>query len=421
MPTTNHGYNTPSEGTENWDDPINENFEKIDTDMEIRDTEDNLEDYEPKQGAKFRSVDTAKVFLGDGDEWIYQTQDSGTDEGGNLRLTGRSTVYAYGVDGNYLEPYPVEEYGDLGTAAYAAHDDIDAGVGYGTVILPPTSEDFSQTIDFDEDYISLQGSGMFTTRPRYTGSGPAFRLNGADRGNHGNFGLRGDGSSGQDLIMLTTETEGISHIALQNIYLENAGRHSIHEKLVNWDIYDAMYNTIYINGSGDHAVYSPGVSGTGAASRTLFNFQAMTSTIHGDFIHDMSGGIHKRYISIEGEPSVNGTNFRVQNGYCPIFFGCRGEGQDGHSFHLTNTRSALLQNCISWASGGDGIFLESDNREFNISQYYCTGAAGDDLRILNRGDQNGQLGMHNASANIESGVDIHMDVQNRQFGNLDGR
>ena len=71
--TTNHGYNTPKKGAENWDVPINENFNNIDTNVEIRDAESNLTEYEPKQGAKYLSTDTKKVFLGDGSGWNYFT------------------------------------------------------------------------------------------------------------------------------------------------------------------------------------------------------------------------------------------------------------------------------------------------------------------------------------------------------------
>lgn len=69
--TSNHEYTTPSKGTENWDVPINENFEKIDTDVEIRDKDENKVNYKPKQGAKFLATDTKKVYLGDGNQWNY--------------------------------------------------------------------------------------------------------------------------------------------------------------------------------------------------------------------------------------------------------------------------------------------------------------------------------------------------------------
>jgi len=67
--TNNHNYNTPSEGTLNWDVPLNENFAALDTDVEIRDTDGNRGSYEAKQGAKFLATDTGNVYLGDGSNW----------------------------------------------------------------------------------------------------------------------------------------------------------------------------------------------------------------------------------------------------------------------------------------------------------------------------------------------------------------
>lgn len=67
--TTNHDYNTPTEGTRNWDVPLNENFESLDTDVEIRDADANRSEYDPKAGAKYLATDTGDVYLGDGGSW----------------------------------------------------------------------------------------------------------------------------------------------------------------------------------------------------------------------------------------------------------------------------------------------------------------------------------------------------------------
>jgi|GEM_PF-1182256 len=71
MPKTpNHGYNVPSKGTTDWNVPLNENFEKHDTDIEIRDTDANKGNYDPKDGAKFLATDTGIVYTGDGSNWV---------------------------------------------------------------------------------------------------------------------------------------------------------------------------------------------------------------------------------------------------------------------------------------------------------------------------------------------------------------
>jgi|GEM_PF-2482556 len=62
-------YNTPEKGTENWHEPLNENFELLDVDVEVRDVESERSEYDPAEGAKFLAVDTGAVYLGDGSEW----------------------------------------------------------------------------------------------------------------------------------------------------------------------------------------------------------------------------------------------------------------------------------------------------------------------------------------------------------------
>jgi hypothetical protein len=67
--TENHDYRTPRKGTPNWHVPLNDNFERLDTDVEIRDLRENRGEYTPKEGAKFLATDTDEVFIGDGERW----------------------------------------------------------------------------------------------------------------------------------------------------------------------------------------------------------------------------------------------------------------------------------------------------------------------------------------------------------------
>lgn len=67
--TENHHYNTPRRGDENWGIPLNENFEQLDIDIEIRDIRKNLLEYQAKPGAKFLAVDTGEIFIGGVGGW----------------------------------------------------------------------------------------------------------------------------------------------------------------------------------------------------------------------------------------------------------------------------------------------------------------------------------------------------------------
>jgi len=69
--TDNHDYNIPSEGTTNWDVPLNDNFRQLDADIEIRDTDASRSDYAPDAGAKYLATDTGAVYVGDGSQWTH--------------------------------------------------------------------------------------------------------------------------------------------------------------------------------------------------------------------------------------------------------------------------------------------------------------------------------------------------------------
>jgi hypothetical protein len=82
--TPNHGYNVPDQGDEDWHQPLNENFEAYDTDIEIRDQEATLGNYTPTDGAKFLATDTGVVYVGDGGSWtaeyVHPAYDESADE-----------------------------------------------------------------------------------------------------------------------------------------------------------------------------------------------------------------------------------------------------------------------------------------------------------------------------------------------------
>jgi hypothetical protein len=77
-------YNEPSEGTLDWHVPLNENFQRLERDIEIRDVEANRDDYQPEMGAKFLATDSGATYTGDGSAWNlvgYVTRRAGGDIG----------------------------------------------------------------------------------------------------------------------------------------------------------------------------------------------------------------------------------------------------------------------------------------------------------------------------------------------------
>lgn len=79
-------YNTPDPGTQNWHEPLNENFDALETDVEIRAAgAPDPADFEPREGAKYLDTDTGEVYLGDGTDW----NSIGEIGGGGGDATGR--------------------------------------------------------------------------------------------------------------------------------------------------------------------------------------------------------------------------------------------------------------------------------------------------------------------------------------------
>jgi len=113
----NHDYSLPSKGTSDWHIPLNENFEKIDAGVEIRDVDSNLDQYEPKSDSKYLATDTGTIYLGDGSAW---------EQFGSI-ADRKNIVYATDYDGNTLTQRIDVALSDL------------TG-GNGKIIIPPKSD-----------------------------------------------------------------------------------------------------------------------------------------------------------------------------------------------------------------------------------------------------------------------------------------
>jgi hypothetical protein len=97
--TPNHQYNTPAKGTTDWDVPINQNFDNLDTDVEIRDTEANKGNYTPKSNALYRATDSGAVYLGNGSSWVLADAEFATLAINSQRLYMQDTAPS-GTDGD---------------------------------------------------------------------------------------------------------------------------------------------------------------------------------------------------------------------------------------------------------------------------------------------------------------------------------
>lgn len=92
--TDNHGYHIPTPGTQNWHEPLNENFERLETEVELREEGPPGEHgYEPEEGAKYIDIANGRMYLGDGEEWtsLGNLDGYGPDDAGRY-LTGEDEL-----------------------------------------------------------------------------------------------------------------------------------------------------------------------------------------------------------------------------------------------------------------------------------------------------------------------------------------
>jgi len=119
----NNRYNIPEQGTTDWHIPLNENFERLDLEVEIRNLRSNRDDYSPDSGAKFLATDTGDVFLGDGEQWnTIGTISAGGDGNAGVESTAAYSVY-------------VRQEGDDSYAAYTADGSQILGSSDGATAL----------------------------------------------------------------------------------------------------------------------------------------------------------------------------------------------------------------------------------------------------------------------------------------------
>lgn len=116
--TPNHEYNVPESGEQNWHEPLNDNFEALEIDVEIRAAgAPDPADFEPQDGAKYLDTETGDIYLGDGSDWTLLGQ-IGDELGGRyLDEVGFSAPAEWENDGDT----DVNEASDTGAVVAGGH------------------------------------------------------------------------------------------------------------------------------------------------------------------------------------------------------------------------------------------------------------------------------------------------------------
>jgi hypothetical protein len=138
--TTNHDYNTPEAGTTDWHIPLNNNFERLDTDIEIRGSESTLDQYTPTQGAKFLATDTGRRFIGDGSNWEeIPYPSSGTTGSTEFDVLSTDTTVTVEPDGSGDYTSVQAALDDMPDICWGSSYNVRVGPGdYGeSVVIPP--------------------------------------------------------------------------------------------------------------------------------------------------------------------------------------------------------------------------------------------------------------------------------------------
>lgn len=194
--TPNHEYNAPAAGTNDWHKPLNENFETLDADVGIRDTEANKGNYEPKQGTKFEATDSGAVYYGNGSSWMLADRNVKTlvaQEIGSKAQAADAVVYEDG--GSYVamgQTGRVASGSDAGSVMQAAIDQVNANGG-GKIVVGSGSYTLESGITVRSN-ITVQGSGPGSTIFNATGANQEWSTEGTVE----NVVLRDFGQDGND-------------------------------------------------------------------------------------------------------------------------------------------------------------------------------------------------------------------------------
>lgn len=324
--TPNHRYNVPDAGTTDWHIPLNENWDRLDTDIEIRDIEGHLAEYVPRAGAKYLATDTENVFVGDGETWGRLTSTGVEPRFESLRTQRLNGVY-------YIDP-ATETYTDL----QAALDELGdrpgtVVVGRGTLNVPDNVVVPSNTV--------LRGEGMFSSTLRLADDA-SLSLAGTVR-------IIGDNVVVSDL--------GIDGNKTNNEFTE----------------------------SHEHCLYTSGV-----ADVLIARVHAHNAPGYGIDPHDEDDVVPTERITIRScishDNEYHGIALAgVQRG---VVSGCYSSRNGKHGIDLTDElgHDITVSDCYSFENGGNGLVVHNGTETVRVIGGSYSDNEGDGVRFGSSGD-----------------------------------
>jgi len=155
--TPNHGYDVPDEGTQNWHEPLNGNFEALEVDVELRDAgSPGANGYSPAAGAKYLDTQNGLIYLADGNTWTQEFDLTGGGGGGSTSLSG----------GDGIDPDSIGD-GDTVSVAWGDATDLASGGSVeqlsGPLASQPLTDIEGDNLSIDSGTLNASGSGGSTS------------------------------------------------------------------------------------------------------------------------------------------------------------------------------------------------------------------------------------------------------------------
>lgn len=247
--TPNHDLSKPEKGAADWHRPLNGNFDELDTKVEIRDTEANKGDYEPKAGAKYEATDSGAVYHGNGNSWVLtdrRVSSLSVDEAVFSNSDERSGALLIDRNGDYRAvSFLTDEYwtdaSDAGSVLQSLVDAIAASStgGIGEIRIGRGQFNFETPLVLDEH----AGTTL---------SGQSFRQSNSQSSTTFNAG---NISSGRGLVEIgdignETAPGGGEGCHIENIYMDLGGNHIA--GIYNWGQDRVRTSDVKVENVGRH-------------------------------------------------------------------------------------------------------------------------------------------------------------------------
>ena len=346
----NHDYKTPAQGANDWHIPLNDNFERLDTDVEIRGNEAALGDYEPKDGAKFLAVDTGSVYIGTGISWneigSLRSGSTGSGDGAATSSDMWTSVASFGAvgDGRADDTQALQDAvqtGDpiwLPSGTYRITEPIQIAHNGQSRLLAGTATSIKKdgtVIRFEGDADS--GIGVFEM-PDGTTEAPAIKNIHVDVNRNADFGIR-----------MGTPDGNVTEAVLDGVTVTDAAVDGIH--LVRPIVTSIRDCSVY--GSGRDGFHVVG----GGTSVVFMTNYAQACGRHGYYLSQLN---YSSFVNCASDDNA-GTGYSIDNRSARkgiSFYSCGAENNGEQGYYVGGMYGVVMSGCVDDAVSNSSPIVE---------------------------------------------------------------